>query len=443
MRSTNATVAYYQQQAINETGFLYHVERARSLLPAREAKGLQARVLNLCEDRYHFLVLFVAAMLQQYVTVMPANQSSGELARLRDNMPDALLVGDEALIPICRTTDAPEQPVSVDAVLRHINPDSLVAELYTSGSTGTPTANLKRWGELLHGAQRVALRFGLGGEVQHTVVATVPPQHMFGFEMSIVLPLVCGVAVHHGKPFYPEDIRQALLAVPEKRMLVTTPLHLKACASIGDDWPAIDFILSATAVLTPEVAAAATKTLRAPVREIYGCSEIGAIATRTLLENSSWELLGDFRLQIDEEVTLTSSILTQPLVLPDQIAMGADGRFRLIGRLADLIKIGGKRGSLNEITRHIKSIPGVIDAVVFVPERTRHRRLRLAALVVAPGLSVKAIRQHMLEQVDAVFIPRQISLVAKLPYNAAGKLPRADLIAILEHGEVKEKEQAC
>lgn len=439
MQGTSAIVAYYRNRTINEAEFLQHVMRARDLLPACLEAGAQARLLNLCEDRYHFLVLFLAAILQNYITVMPANQSSGELARLRNEMPGALLIGDVELDAICGTQAMPGPHVRVKAVLHGIAADSLVAELYTSGSTGTPTANSKRWGELVHGAERVAARFGLGGELQHTVVATVPPQHMFGFEMSIVLPLVCGVAMHHGKPFYPEDIRQALLVVPEKRMLVTTPLHLKACASLGNDWPPIDFILSATAVLPPEVAQAATDVMQAPVREIYGCSEIGAIATRTLLENSNWELLGDFRLQIDDEAKLTSSILAQPLVLPDQIAMDADGRFRLVGRIADLIKIGGKRGSLSEITRHIKAMPGVIDAIVFIPERATPHRLRLAALVVAPGLSVKDIRQHMARYVDAVFVPRQISLVAQLPYNPAGKLPHAELVAVLERSQAKEQ----
>ena len=441
MQGTCAIVAYYQKQTVNEAEFLQHVTRARSLLPFVTETAIQARLLNLCEDRYHFLVLFLAAMLQGYITVMPANQSSGELARLCKAMPGALLIGDAELEAICCTQERQATHVSVTEVLRGIAPDSLVAELYTSGSTGTPVANLKRWGELVHGAQRVAQRFGLGRESHHTVVATVPPQHMFGFEMSIVLPLVCGVAVHHGKPFYPEDIRQASLVVAAKRMLVTTPLHLKACASLGHDWPPIDFILSATAVLPPEVAQAATDVMQAPVREIYGCSEIGAIATRTLLENSSWELLGDFRLQIADEAKLTSSILAQPLVLPDQIAMDNDGRFRLVGRIADLIKIGGKRGSLSEITRHLKAIPGVIDAIVFVPEHTTHRRLRLAALVVAPGMSVKAIRQRMAQHVDAVFVPRQISLVTKLPYSPTGKLPHAELVATLERSQAKE--QAC
>jgi acyl-coenzyme A synthetase/AMP-(fatty) acid ligase len=386
--------------------------------------------------------LFAAAMLENYVTVMPANQSEGELARLKQANPEIRVMSDEDVLPICQLRQFKTDALLSREVLLELPQDRLVAELYTSGSTGTPVANHKRWGELVHGARRVAARFDLNRDAQHVVVATVPPQHMFGFEMSVVLPLVCGIAVHHGKPFYPEDIQYALQAVPEKRMLVTTPVHLKACVTVKVDWPKIDFILSSTATLPKDVAETATAVMQAPVREIYGCSEIGAIATRTLIENDSWEVLGDFRLDSDGDAArLTSSILYVPLQLSDRVAVDTDGRFRLVGRAADMVKIGGKRGSLNEITLRIKAIPGVDDAIVFLPPRKEHKRERLAALVVAPGLSAKEIRQQVGHAIDPVFLPRQIYLVAKLPYTATGKLPKAELVAMLEENQKKAK--AC
>ena len=442
---TNRTVAYYQGQRLADAVFMQHVVQARSKLhtqPQSSVAKAQGKVLNLCEDHYHFLVLFTAAMLENHITVMPANRSAGEIARLMKVDPGMRVVSDEDVILICQSRQSNKrEPLSRD-VLRQVPQDALVAELYTSGSTGIPTANYKRWGELVHGAVRVAARFELNRDAQHVVVATVPPQHMFGFEMSVVLPLVCGVVLHHGKPFYPEDIQSALQSVPEKRMLVTTPIHLKACVTLKSGWPKIDFILSSTAALRKDIAEAATAVMRAPVREIYGCSEIGAIATRTLVENDSWELLGDFQLDIaGEEARLKSGILAEPLLLSDRIAVESDGRFRLVGRAADLIKIGGKRGSLNELTLRIKAIPGVEDAIVFLPPRKELKRERLVALVVAPGMSAKEIRKQIGHDIDAVFLPRQIYLVAKLPYNPTGKLPQAELLALLEANQKKAK--AC
>lgn len=442
----NNAFAYYRGRCLTVSQFTRHVIQARTKLASiREPGATRAesfKLLNLSEDRYHFLVLFAAAMLEGKVTVMPANQSQGELARLLDMNPGMHIVNDSTVAAICQTDNSDARDILTLEAIRTIPAESLVAEIYTSGSTGTPAANPKRWGELVHGAQRVADRFALNRSRQHVVVVTVPPQHMFGFEMSVVLPMVTGVAVYHGKPFYPGDIELALQSVPEPRMLVTTPVHLKACITDECIWPAIDFILSSTAALPKEVAVKASTVLQAPIREIYGCSEIGAIATRTTAETDSWQLLGDFQLELDtDRAFLRSSILKQPLLLSDRLAVQGDGSFCLIGRAADLVKIGGKRGSLTEICMHIKAIKGVEDAVVFMPSTQANIRGRLVALVVAPALSPGEIRKQLSRDIDAVFVPRQIYRVAKLPYTTSGKLPHSELQAMLVANQ--KREQAC
>lgn len=443
----NNPFAYYWGRCLTVSQFMQHVIQARMKLAAiRNSDAARAqtfKLMNLCEDRYHFLVLFAAAMLEGMVTVMPANQSQGELARLLDANPGMQIVNDGTVAVICQNNkNETGQVVFPYESFQAIPADSLVAELYTSGSTGTPMVNPKRWGELVHGAQRVAERFGLSRNRQHVVVATVPPQHMFGFEMSVVLPLVSDVAVYHGKPFYPEDIDLALQSVPEPKVLVTTPVHLKACMKDARAWPEIEFILSSTAALPDEVARKAGTALHAPIREIYGCSEIGAIATRTTTETDSWQLLGDFQLEFDtDRIFLKSNILKQPLLLSDRLAMQDDGSFQLIGRAADLIKIGGKRGSLAEICMRIKAIDGVEDAVVFLPSMQANKRERLVALVVAPAVTPGEIREQLSRDIDAVFVPRQIYLVAKLPYSTAGKLPHSELLAMLAANQ--KREHAC
>jgi hypothetical protein len=61
------------------------------------------------------------------------------------------------------------------------------------------------------------------------IVATVPPQHSYGFESSVLLALLGGAAFDSGRPFYPADIVAALERLPRPRALVTTPFHLKTC----------------------------------------------------------------------------------------------------------------------------------------------------------------------------------------------------------------------
>src|SRR5690606_20429038 len=95
---------------------------------------------------------------------------------------------------------APEAAPTAAAVPR-IPADRLAAIAFTSGSTGAPTAHRKSWGALVRGAQGEALTLGLRdpGETARssaqatTLVATVPAQHMYGLESSVLLPLQNGL----------------------------------------------------------------------------------------------------------------------------------------------------------------------------------------------------------------------------------------------------------
>ena len=105
----------------------------------------------------------------------------------------------------------------------------VMAVAFTSGSTGTSQPHPKRWGELVASARLAERRFQFAAAGQPTVIATVPPQHMYGLETTIMLPLATGLTVHASQPFFPQDIGAALASVPPPRVLVTTPAHLRVC----------------------------------------------------------------------------------------------------------------------------------------------------------------------------------------------------------------------
>lgn len=428
-------IAWYKGHILDQQTFEYHVlQVCQNLLRSHndEVKHL-AKVLNLCEDRYHFLVTFTASMLEGRTTIMPANRSEGELARLTSSNKDVQIINDSLMTDICQSDTlslSEDFSWEVDSV-----PESMiVAELYTSGSTGKPIAHGKTWGQLINGAQQVYTRFGMDQSAQPSIIATVPPQHMFGFEMSIVLPLVCGVYIHHYRPFYPLDIQRAVSEMPTPRTLVTTPTHLKACITLQNDWSDIERIISATSPLSEDLACQVENVMNTVAEEIYGCSEIGAIATRRVTENPNWELLPDYTLSIvNENALLKVPAIQKPTTLPDKMEIISDSNFRLVGRVTDMIKIGGKRGSLAELTARIKALQGVEDAVVFKHEHKKDQRERLAALVVTQGLSSKQLRETLSKEIDPVFLPRPLRIVSALPYTSTGKLPGSNLQACLKN----------
>src|SRR4029453_9046380 len=88
----------------------------------------------------------------------------------------------------------------------------------------------------------------------HAILGTVPPQHMYGFESTVLIALQNGLPFSNARPLSPADICDELLLLPRPRVLVTTPFHLRALLAAGVEIPALDLIVSATAPLPPALA---------------------------------------------------------------------------------------------------------------------------------------------------------------------------------------------
>jgi len=394
------------------------------------AENLQQHkyAINLCEDRYLFAIAFVASIIQKHICLMPAHRAEKEIKSLEKEYPNSLRLNDELLKKFLSS-----KAIKKISFPSEIDSEQLVAIVFTSGSSGKPKANIKKWVALVESAQRVTAQLNLDQSTPYTLVATVPPQHMYGFEMTIIFPLMTNVCVHNSRPFFPEDIRQILKAIEEPTILVTTPIHLRACTQIKLEWPAIDFVLCATAPLSNQLAQETEQQLETTVHEIYGCSEIGVIATRKTTKNLNWSLLPNYKLTKKlTGICLLTPFINEEILLHDQIEQIDQQHFRLLARQSDLIKIAGKRGSLNDLKIKLCALDGVDDAAFFIPDENPDEKARLTALVVAPNLSNKEIFSFLSQHIDNAFIPRPLIKVEKLPYNETGKLPRKSLINLLK-----------
>lgn len=410
--------------------FLAQVRGLAEVLPS----GRHA--VNLCDDRYRFLVAFCAVALRGQVTLLPTSRAPVVIADVLDEYADSYTLGDGPLSPQPpRYWQIPPVLPELEGALPMILDDAVVAIGFTSGSTGTPTPNAKTWaGFRTSTAQNLAALHDLWpADTLPSVVATVPPQHMYGMELSVMLPLIGPAAVHAARPFFPGDVARVLAEIPEPRLLVTTPVHLRALVQSGVELPALCGIVSATAPLSMELASAAEEQFGCEVRELFGSTETCIIARRRPAFDSAWTPLPGVRLQPRPDGALVHAAhLPVSVALADLVEVEDDGRFHLRGRQADLLEIAGKRASLGDLTRRLLAIPGVVDGVMVQLDAGQGQTVgRVAALVVAPTLDEATILAALRQSVDPVFLPRPLKRVGVLPRSEAGKLPRAELLRLL------------
>lgn len=428
-------VAWDRGRPVTRDTFERHVRAVAAVLPpARHA-------VNLCEDRYRFIVALCAAALRRQVTLLPSSRAPAVIDAVLADHADTVCIGDADLAPAPPAYwRLPDVLGELDGVPLEIDGDAPLLIGFTSGSTGRPTPNRKTLASFAQStAQNLAAMAGLLAlDATTPVVATVPPQHMYGMETSVMLPLLGDVAVHAARPFFPQDVARAAFDCPRAALLVTTPVHLRALVQARIDdaafaMPTLAGIVSATAPLPRELAQAAEAAFGCEVREMFGSTETCIVARRRTAIDDAWTLLPGVRLTPQPDGTLVEAPhLAAPVALADIVEVLPDARFRLCGRNADLLEIAGKRASLGDLTRKLLAVPGVVDGVVVQLDAEANGVRRIAALAVAPASSPDAILAVLRTQMDAVFLPRRLRCVASLPRNETGKLPRDQVLALLQ-----------
>lgn len=394
-------------------------------------------LVNLCRDRYDFALVFCAALLKGVVNLLPPNRQLQTLEEMTADYPDccAVVNGEEKLPEMVTMNLRAEMP-GIELLdsepkldLPWLQGKQPAAIVFTSGTTGKPSSNRKLWRTLVGTSRMLTTRFVVSGE-RPVIVATVPSQHMYGLEMTLMMALQGGCIMDSRHPFYTSDIASALASLSGARLLVTTPVHLRAMMGTGVMMPEITKVISATAPLAKELAAEVESLFLAPVEEIYGCTEAGSIATRRTINENNWTLLDGMSLGVHNTpagrvIHAQGHHLTDVVPLGDSLELIDPHHFCLLGRSVDMINVGGKRASLADITLKLLAIEGVDDGVVFMADEVAGKedsRPRRPVALVVSRLSLQAIRAALAQKVDPVFLPRPVKKVVSLPRNDTGKL---------------------
>ena len=439
-------IAWSRHGTISTRQFIAEAYALSALLPSGR------HILNLCKNRYHFMVGLAASLISHKISLLPSNHTAESIRQMREMAADLFCLTDDEP----PTNDLPTLTYPTHHLSRLQQDDNkqtfnipafagehIVAKVFTSGSTGIPVPHHKNWQSLVLSAKSAANRLAISAS--HGIIGTVPPQHMYGLESTILLVWHgnCHLWMENG--FYPADIVDAVKQSPSPALLVTTPFHLKTLLDSMTEPINIPRVLCATAPLDSHLATRAEHILGTQLHEIYGCTETGQLATRRTTQTADWQVFDGIQLyqqtfsptdqkqDTHEQTVAIGGHLLAATTLPDRLDILPNGFFRLHGRHHDLVNIAGKRHSLSALTSQLLSIPQVVDGCFFLPDDTPpHTLTRLCAAVVAPTLTHAAILHALRSRLDPAFLPRPIILIDRLPRNATGKLPQQSLMTLLK-----------
>jgi acyl-coenzyme A synthetase/AMP-(fatty) acid ligase len=402
-----------------------HFAAAAAALAARLPR--RRHVLNLCEDRYHFMLGYAASLLARQTTLLPPSRAPQALREAYREFADVYCLSDRgAVVTELQTVEVRDEPGVALAAAEPPKVDGarVAAIVFTSGSTGRPMPHPKTWGSLVAGARTLGEQLALSPGT--AILGTLPPQHMFGLEATVMLPMQNGLAVHAGRPLLPADVRAAAAALPRPLWLMTSPVHLRACVAESLALDNLAGVLCSTMPLATELAHAVERLWRAPLYEIYGSSEAGMIAMRRTATEDAWRLVPGLRFrERGGTLWVQGNHVREPQPVLDRVKRLDARRFLLQGRKSDLMKIAGKRSSLEALNAALLAVQGVEDGAFFAPDGAASRRL--VAFAVAPGRTAAQIRAALRQQIDSAFLPRPLYLVPRLPRGESGKLQREAL----------------
>lgn len=426
-------------------------------LDLAELIGDNQIVCNLCTSHIAFLITWIAALRRGLSQILPPSRGSADLISSLNvcKQPTVVIVDDVRIhvdsLPHCKkilfTPALSRRSYSNSQYDWSLDLDIPIVTLYTSGSTGTPEPKTKSLGQLIEGARVLRSRLNenqsLTKEVSESngkglfdrlssIVSSVPLQHMFGIEASLMPSLVYGIPVIDQRPLLPADIQNVFMQCPINSAWIATPLHLRGITRSESQIKNCSLILTSTMPLSTELANQTEKIVDAPVIEIYGSTETGALATRRTATEMEWTLLGDVEIKNDSHnIAVVGKHFNSPQVMNDRIEQTCLRTFRLHGRNTDLIKIGGRRNSISSLNLILQNLDGLDDGAFYLPQSINSDE-RLVLVYVSSILSQAEIKAYLAEKIDPVFVPRIFIKVSEIPRTDSGKLTSQSLACIHE-----------
>lgn len=398
------------------------------------------------EDCFEFSAILLALWSLNKKVYLPGNNQSGHIEILSQHV-DAFV----GLIDDKRTIAPPSNDNALKVKSETDNNLLLTMEeerlyVFTSGSTGTPQAIGKTLMQISRELDTLHRQWGHQLDDVH-ITSSVSHQHIYGLLFRCLWPLLEGWSFDSHAKQYAETF-----TVPQNTcgLLISSPTHLSRLPS-KNLASTMKLVFSSGAPLDYRSSQHAMQYFQCPVTEVLGSSETGGIAWRhqTDQKNTPWTTFDcvDFETSdTSQQLRIRSPYLPNPTQWFDSndSAIGInDNQFILGSRVDRIIKVEGKRLSLDEMEEQLKQHTLVADAHLLDLDQTKTSVGAVICLNDPSAVDKRAnrraltetLKSHLLPYFERVTLPRKWRYVDRLPRNTQGKLNHQNMKGLFRKTE--------
>lgn len=351
----------------------------------------------------------------------------------------------------------PQQRANALEICGNGLPDELrpVMLKLTSGTTAAPRAIRFRSGQLIADCLQICDTMGIGGDDVNFGV--IPLSHSYGFSNLVTPLLVRGVPMVLSRDRMPRAVLDDL-ARTGATVFPGMPVFYQAFCGMDKPpaLPALRLCISAGAPLPLEVARTFRDKFQRSIHSFYGSSECGGICydREARLEEPGFvgppmkgvtiEMLnpearaGQIRVH---SAAAGDGYFPEPdatklghgSFAPDDLLTSANGGFRIVGRVSDVINVAGKKVNPAEVEAELLRFKGVRAAIVFGRKSTLRNEEVAACVVAGPEVSEAGLLESCRQKLNGWQVPKRIFFVAEIPVNERGKISRRELAQRFTH----------
>ncbi len=409
------------------------------------------------DDCFEFSTVLFALWSLKKKVYLPGNNQPGHLQALAPHV-DAFvgsIAHKQSILPPAEDDSTGQKSTTENTNL----PLSMTEELlyvFTSGSTGEPQAIAKTLGQI--SAELDTLHQQWGHQLSNIhLLSSVSHQHIYGLLFRCLWPLMEGWSFDARARQYTETFT----APPNTdALLISSPTHLSRLP-LGKSTSTLTQVFSSGAPLDYPSSRNAEAYFQCPITEVLGSSETGGIAWRQQKTQTQtpWTRFDCVEFSIappDNRLQIRSPYLrdaSQWFKSNDSASPVNNEQFLLTGRTDRIIKLEGKRLSLDEMEAQLKQHPRVLDAHLICLDQNQNRLGAIVCVAEPPAEGngdgnsadynaekrhlTNTLKAHLLTHFERPTLPKKWRYLDRLPRNSQGKLNFQELMMLFNKTQDK------